>query len=575
MRWRRPRILVPLLVLGLLAAWLGRAAFWRPYAVEGTPFADGWTRVAGAVHVHTTASDGGGTPEEVVAAARAAGLGFVVITDHNNLDAKAIEGSRDGLLVVVGTEISTDAGHLLGLGIPDPGYRFSGDGLDAIEDLRDLGGIGFAAHPTSPRADYRWTGWDLPGPWGLELLNGDSQWREAGWLRLLRTSALYSANRRYALLQSVTSPAETLERWDRQLAARDVAGIAGADVHSRVRVRKQTAVRFPSYESVFALAQNHVLLPAPLSGSLERDVPALMTALSRGRSYVGLDALAPAGGFSFTAARDGASWTMGDTVAPGPGLKLRAGGAMPRGARLRLLRDGRVLHETEGNLEREVAEPGVYRVEVRLPGWTVPWILTNPVYVFGPDAAAARAARGAWPAEAAAPSPVQVLDNFDGPASDFHAEFDPSSEMPGPALEPKAGADGRGAARLAFHLGTPTPSQPFVWCSLTERRPRDLTGRTGLTFRIRADGVYRVWVQVRDANPASIDNGEEWWFASVRTSTDWKPVAVPFARLRTLNKNSDGKVDLDKVRGLVFVLDQAAVKPGTKGTIWVDELGVY
>ena len=83
------------------------------------------------------------------------------------------------MLVLVGSELSTTAGHLLGLGIADPGYRFSGEARDGLDDIRDLGGCAFAAHPTSPRDDFRWTGWDLPGPWGLELLNGDSEWRRA------------------------------------------------------------------------------------------------------------------------------------------------------------------------------------------------------------------------------------------------------------------------------------------------------------------------------------------------------------------------------------------------------------
>jgi len=42
--------------------------------------------------VHTTYSDGGGSPEEVAKAARVAGLDFVIITDHNNLGGKSSEG---------------------------------------------------------------------------------------------------------------------------------------------------------------------------------------------------------------------------------------------------------------------------------------------------------------------------------------------------------------------------------------------------------------------------------------------------------------------------------------------------
>jgi len=80
---------------------------------------------------------------------------------------------------------------------------------------------------------------------------------------------------------------------------------------------------------------------------------------------------------------------------------------------------------------------------------------------------------------------------------------------------------------------------------------------------------------VRDENPASADGGTEWWFASVKTSPEWRRVAIPFARLRSINPKTDGRLDLDKVRELVFVLDKGSVKPGTEGRIWIDEVGVY
>jgi hypothetical protein len=107
------------------------------------------------------------------------------------------------------------------------------------------------------------------------------------------------------------------------------------------------------------------------------------------------------------------------------------------------------------------------------------------------------------------------------------------------------------------------------------REARDLTGMKGLVFALRADGVYRIWVQARDGNPASPDDGIESWFASVRTGPEWRRVAVPFAAMRSINKASDGRLDLRDVRQLVFVLDRGAVKPGASGTIWIDDVGVY
>jgi hypothetical protein len=565
-RWRRWALLG---LASLFVVCAVRVALWRPYAVAGD--APAGSRAVGVVHVHTTLSDGGGTPEEVVRAARAAGLQFVVLTDHNNLDAKPFEGYRDGVLVIVGTEISTTAGHLVGVGIPDPVYRFSGDAADALDDVRTLGGSAFAAHPLSPRDDFRWTGWELPGPWGIELVNGDSQWRAAGWGRLLRTGALYPLNARYALLGSVTPPRETLARWDALLASRHVAGIAGADAHNRVALSKRFAPRFPSYESVFALARNHVLLDAPLTGDAGADTRAVLDGLRRGRAYVGLDALADASGFSFQSSQGS---TMGQTAAPSPSLRLRAGGRMPAGTRVVILRDGKTVAEGTGAVEAPADAAGVYRAEAYVPGWAVPWVLSNPIGVFDPATAAAREARGAWPTPAPLPPAVETLDAFEGRTA-FEPGFDTSSTQNKDVIDPKAGADGGGAARIAFKLGVPTDGHPDVFTALVDGTKRDLAGKQGLVLSLKADGVYRLWIQVRDANPASKDEGTEWWFASLRTSTEWQRLAVPFARLRSINPATDGKLDLDQVRALVFVLDKGSLKPGTAGTIWLDDLGTY
>jgi hypothetical protein len=565
-------LLAALVVLGLA---LLRVALWRPLELEGSDPGDGYARVAGVVHVHTTLSDGGGTPEEVIRAAKAAGLAFVGITDHNNLDAKPLEGYRDGVLVLVGAELSTPAGHVLGLGLDrDPPWRFNGDGLDGLEDVRDLGGVPFAAHPFSPRADLRWNGWDLPGPWGIELLNGDSDARRAG-ARVLLSMGLFHVNPAYSFLQGLRPPDEALRRWDEILAKRDVVGLAGSDAHSRLAITKTRALRFPSYEALFAQERDHLLLDRPLTGDAAADRAAVLDAFRRGRFYLGLDALAPADGFRFTVEdRSGERWSMGDHVPAGGDLRALVGGRVPKGALVVLLRDGKAVGEGAGSLEMALPGPGVYRVEARVPGWPVPWVITNPVYVHDPQTRAARGRASAWPGP---PQPVQAaspLASLAGAAA-FQAEFDPSSSMDTAVAAPGAGPDGTDALKLAFRLGRPSASQPFTWCALVNRQARDLSPWAGLRFRVRADGEYRIWVQVRDANPASVDEGLEWWLASARTSTEWREVLLPFGRFRTINRNSDGRLDLDKTRALVFVLDGASVKPGTQGTIFLADVGVY
>ena len=572
LRGRAPRLLaaVVLVALGLVVL---RVALWRPFEVEGEAPRDGYTRVSGVVHVHTTLSDGGGTPEEVIAEARAAGLAFVAITDHNNLDAKPFAGLREGMLVLVGVEISTTAGHVLGLGLRPPGFRFDGEAGNALDDVHHLGGFSFAAHPLTPRDDLRWTGWDLPGPWGVELINGDSEWRKAGG-RNLATAGLYAFNREYALLLGLGAPDELLGRWDAMLARRDVAGIAGADAHSRLPITKRWSLRLPSYRSIFSLVRNHVLLDRPLQGNFDEDARAVLDAVRRGRLYVGVDALAPADAFSFTVEGPGGRWTMGDSVPAGPGLVARAGGRMPRGARILLHRDGRVVREAAGTLAEPLPGPGVYRVTVQVPGWRVPWIITNGISVFDEVTLRQRARQAELPAPLSPPSASVVIDDFDGPTP-FQAGSDRLSRVHPPIQSPGAGVDGGPAARLEFELGVPTPEHPHVFCALVDWTHRDLRSRSGLVFWIRGDGEHRIWVQVRDENPASADEGTEWWFDSVRTSLTWTQVVVPFARLRSINPKSDGRLDLDKVRAIVFVLDRGAMPPGTRGTIWLDRLAVY
>jgi hypothetical protein len=325
---------------------------------------------------------------------------------------------------------------------------------------------------------------------------------------------------------------------------------------------------------MFAVVQNHVLLDKPLSGRFEDDAPRVVEALRRGRSYVGVDGLGAAGGFVFVAERGTGRWSMGDTAPAGADLRLRVGGRLPRGTLLQLLKDGRRLASGGGTLEASGVGPGVYRVEARLPGWDVPFIISNPIYVFDAETAEKRRRRAAWPEEPEPPAAAQVLDRFDG-STLFAARCDPSSSIEPPILDPKAGADGKGAGRLRFRLGQPAPDRPDVYCALVDWTHRDLTGRRGLVFSIRGDGVYRITVQVRDENPASKDEGTEWWFASVKTQQRWRRVAVPFSRLRSINPKSDGRLDLDKVRAIVFVVDMFDARPGAKGTIWLDDLGLY
>ena len=77
--------------------------------------------VSCVAHVHSTYSDGTATVPELLTAARAAGAGAVLLTDHDTLGARrdGWEGMHDGVFLLVGTEVSPKHGHYLAFGVAD------------------------------------------------------------------------------------------------------------------------------------------------------------------------------------------------------------------------------------------------------------------------------------------------------------------------------------------------------------------------------------------------------------------------------------------------------------------------
>jgi hypothetical protein len=137
-----------------------------------------------------------------------------------------------------------------------------------------------------------------------------------------------------------------------------------------------------AYKRSFRYLRTHVLAAEAMAGDLDHDRKALFDALLAGRAYIAVDSLAPARGFRFWAeGAEGRTAEMG-AEAPAGEWVLRA--RTPRPARLRLVRDGEAIAETEGDsLEQWTDGPGVYRIEAYLTahGRERTWVLSNPIYL--------------------------------------------------------------------------------------------------------------------------------------------------------------------------------------------------
>jgi hypothetical protein len=169
-----------------------------------TPTAGGvrrWYR--GDLHVHSTLSNGGElTRQQLALAARARLPDFIATTEHNTTpsrDAWSSDVTGD-LLVILGQEVVTPAGHWLALGIP-PGHlvewRYGLDDkrlAEQVHRVHHAGGVCIAAHPRAayPSASFHhtYTGFDAVevwnGPWASDKpWSADNESAVADWGRSL------------------------------------------------------------------------------------------------------------------------------------------------------------------------------------------------------------------------------------------------------------------------------------------------------------------------------------------------------------------------------------------------------
>lgn len=345
--------------------------------------------LACVVHLHSLYSDGTGTVPEIARAAGRSGADVVLLTDHDTLEARrrGEEGWHGDVLVLVGEEVSPRGGdHYLAFGIErEIDHRGLGP-AGICEAVRDAGGLGFAAHPFSRGSERLERARPMPfGDLDCEALHGIELWsfvNDVGEsLRTLREMARFLALPGRALDHP---PERNLREWDRLCAARRTVAIGGVDAHQYgKRIGPFVPLRLMSYRRSFRHLHTHVLCEEPPSGEADRDAAAVYAALREGRCYLAVDSVAPARGFSFEAEprAAGGAVPMGGEAPAGPHL-LRARTPLP--ARLRLVRDGRELGAAEGSeIEREVDEPGAYRVEAyrRARGRERTWILSNPIYL--------------------------------------------------------------------------------------------------------------------------------------------------------------------------------------------------
>ena len=354
----------------------------------------------GVAHVHSfLGGHTSGNFEEIIAAAQANGLDFVVMTEHpaNNFNTAAmtLKGEHGGVLFINGNEVRTANGDRLLL-LPGDDQAAT-DALRSTADVlsRRLDELELAAYPEQFKS------WDAKGFEGIEVYNLYTNAQAINPV-VMFFDALWTYRTYPDLLFAnfYRKPVESLKKWDEQIAqtgARLVA-TAGNDSHANVGLslndstgKTLLGIKLDPYERSFRLVRLHVLTKdwSPLAGQVNTgqfNDGTVLRDISQGHCFIGFDLFGDTTGFRFSAQSADENRIMGDEIKLSGEVKFKI--TVPVQARIVLLKDGVQIQEASGtnSLEFVAREQGSYRVEVylpQLPGAVghQPWIISNPIYV--------------------------------------------------------------------------------------------------------------------------------------------------------------------------------------------------
>lgn len=336
----------------------------------------------GALHMHTLHSDGTGTMQDLISAAKEVGLDWIWVTDHDNRDGRDFEGIRDGVVTVVGYEITPRRNHYLVSNIPEVVSRDLPP-AEFVTKARRLGAVGIVAHPDERAINeysecYRWEDWSIRGFDGIELWNYMSDWIQQYTPRSKYLNFFFPE---WALRGPTP---ETIRWWDElQAEGNHATGVFGVDVHAFKIKKAGILFEVYSYVHCFRALVNYLQLDAPLSSDFATAQGQIWDAIRRGRVIMSHNGRGNASGTTFLAVPEKSEqlYTVGDTVPLTPGLTLEF--LCPLNAELRLYQNGNlVVRDANGRkLRYDCSAPGHYRVEAWRRGKV--WVMTNHIHVKG------------------------------------------------------------------------------------------------------------------------------------------------------------------------------------------------
>ena len=370
----------------------------------------------GVLHVHSYWShDSEGTLSDLIPAAKYAGIDFIFLTDHprGNIDTvpRGYKGYYDGVLIEPGSEKQGFDTWPLDTAIID----WDEDKDTISKNIVSKGGLIFYAHTEEPH------NWSNPWYQGMEIYNFHTDTKDESITPQIFNFIVNGKKyRHWALRQMFDEQVNILALWDSLNTARKIVGFSAVDTHENQNIRARYLndgrvewvgpnanvidtmdVKFwnkwllkepdengwifrwmiDTYKEGFNYITNYVLADT-------LSVTSLAEHLKKGHLYTAFKSLGDAGGFMYYATNqnDSICGILGDSITLEQVKSLNAVSPLP--GQFRLVHNGKTINISSGDIYQyswaDLIEKGAYRIEVhvQLKGKYIPWIYSNPIYIY-------------------------------------------------------------------------------------------------------------------------------------------------------------------------------------------------
>jgi hypothetical protein len=292
------------------------------------------------------------------------------------------------------------------------------------------------------------------------------------------------------------------------------------------------------------------VLDTPLSHDASVDAPRVLRALTSGRSYSIVRAIAGPAVLQLSATQGDRTVAMGERVPPNDDAPLeitaRVDGAPATS--LTLYVNGQPIARDTSTLTRTVSAPGAYRIEASWPGADMPWLMSNPIVIeertprVTPPAPPLSTERRLLPAQ----------------SESWTVEREPSS----------VGEIVRDEDRIGLHyrLGDGAPRGQYAALAIPAG---DASGIDRVELTAQASQPMRVSVQVRLPG----DGGRR-WRRSIYVDQTPRSLVIPLQDFEPVDMRTTRRPIVTPIQSLLVVVDTVNTAPGTSGTLWLSNVAL-